>query len=116
MRTLAPGTPTHPIVIDTAHNAFILCPDVLLSPSRITGALSCLRRGILSDLVRPDDVMKTALLGTVGLLVHMQLLNTFHGIVRFMISMFRMIALLGCSHVPRAARVCCVLASCLLTR
>ena len=57
-----------PIVIDVSHNAFILLPDCLISPSRITASLSCLRRGLLSDFVSgSDEGRKTALLGTVSL-------------------------------------------------
>ncbi len=58
------------VVVDSEQNALIVCPDNLVSPSRITGSINCLRRTVLSDLVTASstsssDTGKNALLGTV---------------------------------------------------
>lgn len=54
-----------PIVIDACQNALILLPDTMITPSRITASMTCLRRGVLCDYtVGADDGAKTAMLGT----------------------------------------------------
>jgi hypothetical protein len=53
-------------VVDSARNAIIVCPDNLVSPSKITGSISCLRRTVLSDIVSyAASEGKSALVGTV---------------------------------------------------
>ncbi len=53
-------------VVDSGRNAIIVCPDNLVSPSKITGSIACLRRTVLSDIVSyAASEGKFALLGTV---------------------------------------------------
>ena len=56
-------------IVDSERNAIIVCPDNLISPSKITGSITCLRRSVLSDIVSyAASEGKLALLGTVRLL------------------------------------------------
>jgi hypothetical protein len=54
-----------PIVVDACQNALILLPDAMITPSRITASMTCLRRGVLCDYTAgSDDGAKSAMLGT----------------------------------------------------
>lgn len=45
------GSETTVVNIDDAHGLIILHPDVLISPTRVTDSINCIRKGVLSDRV-----------------------------------------------------------------
>lgn len=55
-------------VVSAQSGLLILHPDMLVTPSRISDALSCARKGVLSDRVRGYDGVGLA--GTVGTVKH----------------------------------------------
>lgn len=40
------------VVVDQYQHYLVLCPDVLVSPTRVTGSLQCIRRSILAEQVQ----------------------------------------------------------------
>ena len=55
-------------VVTAQSGLLILHPDTLVTPSRISDALSCARKGVLSDRVRSYDGVGMA--GTMGTVKH----------------------------------------------
>lgn len=55
-------------MVDERDGVIIIHPDTLVTPSRISDALNCPRKGVLSDRVRSYDGVGMA--GTMGTVKH----------------------------------------------
>uniref|UniRef100_A0A7S2S4F0 DNA replication ATP-dependent helicase/nuclease n=1 Tax=Mucochytrium quahogii TaxID=96639 RepID=A0A7S2S4F0_9STRA len=53
------------IVVDEFNNYIIVCPDLLISPTRIVSVLACLRRAVLADHVSSFEASKSTVLGKI---------------------------------------------------
>lgn len=57
------------ILVDASHNALVVHPDILLSPTRITAGSGCIRRGVIQEVMgdaggAEDGAAEVPLLGT----------------------------------------------------
>lgn len=59
---LASSADAHTIVVDDTQNALVVLPDMLLSPTRVSGSFDCLRKAVLDDTLR-GSTSRQALLG-----------------------------------------------------
>jgi len=59
----SPNWSGEPIIIDNENHFFVLCPDLLVSPTRVAGATQCVRRAVLAEHIQSFGATVYTVLG-----------------------------------------------------